>query len=333
MSKSSLFPSLAAWMSGTRAAHPLRELFDAAEDSDHPTSFRRSILQAFDDIIGTLEAVQPRYLAQPKKDFVRARTDDDLMIVRAELVAGAKLARAGVAFDFGTRGDSPEPDLILRETNLGVEVKARRLNGLKDLEHELTAAWGEADLPAIVHLVCRERPLEIKKDVREAIVEETLTRVRNRAWGSAVTQLERPWSATPQLELTVRVFEAPAAAGLSVVVEDGFELSGHLQDIEAQVVAVLSDPQKIKQAEAKPTILLVDTARTGLSWMRQPQYWASRLASLLPNTSPFVGIGIMLQTLDSADVPISFALRENAAADELDAAKKLAIDLGLTLTE
>ncbi|MEU8622586.1 hypothetical protein [Streptomyces sp. NPDC048623] len=333
MSESSLFPSLTAWMGGTAATHPLRTLFDAAEESDHPTSFRRSILQAFDDIIGTLEAAQPLHLGQPKGDFVRAKVDDDLMIVRAELVAGAKLARAGIPFDFGTRGGRPEPDLLLREANLGIEVKARRLNGLQDLEHELTAALDEAGLPAIVHLVCRERPLEIKKDVREAIVEETVNRVRNGAWGATVTQLERSWSATPQLDLTVRVFEAPAEAGSSVVVEDGFELSGHLQDVEAQVVAVLSDPQKIKQAEAKPTILLVDTARTGLSWMRQPQYWASRLASLLPDTAPFVGVGIMLQTLDSADVPISFALRGNAAADDLDAAKKLAIDLGMTLTE
>ncbi|MBY8879463.1 hypothetical protein K7862_17735 [Streptomyces sp. PLK6-54] len=204
---------------------------------------------------------------------------------------------------------------------------------MKDLEKELTSTLDEAGLPAIVHLVCRERPLEIKKDVREAIVEETLTRVRNRAWGSAVTQLERPWAATPQLALTVRVFEAPAEAGTSVVVEDGFELSGHLEDVEGQVLAVLNDEQKVKQAEARPTILLVDIARTGMSWMRSPMSWAPRLAELLPDDTPFVGVGVMLQTLDNADVPISFALRANADAADLDAAKKLAVDLGLTLTE
>ncbi|CAG7614113.1 hypothetical protein [Actinacidiphila bryophytorum] len=334
MTQPSLFPSLAAWMAATPAAHPLRDLFDAADESDHPTSFRRSILQAFDDVIRTLEEAQPMRLAGPKRDFVKARTDDDVAIVRAELVAGAKLARAGVAFDFGPRNGSPEPDLILRSANLGVEVKARRLNGLKDLEQELEAALDEIDAPVIVHLFCTERPLVIKKPVREAIIKETVDRVQSGQRGTAITRLEQRWAATPVLDLGIRLFDAgPFGAGSRVVVENGFELSGHLQDVSAEVLAVLADEQKINQAEARPTILLIDMARTGLAWMRSPQVWATCLADLLPDSTPFVGVGVMIPTLDNSDVPIALALRKNAQAEALDAAKKLAFDLGLELNE
>ncbi|MFB7359485.1 hypothetical protein [Streptomyces gardneri] len=63
--------------------------------------------------------------------------------MRAELVAGAKLARAGIPFDFGRRNGATYPDLVLREMNLGIEVKARRLDCLRDLHDELKAALAE----------------------------------------------------------------------------------------------------------------------------------------------------------------------------------------------
>ncbi|WP_370137687.1 hypothetical protein [Streptacidiphilus sp. EB103A] len=335
MSKPSLFPSLASWMGTTPATHPLREQFDAADESDHPTSFRRTVLQAFDDIIATLEKAEPLRLSQPKGDFLKAKTDDDLLIVRAELVAAAKLASAGVGFDFGARKGSPEPDLILREANLALEVKARRPNGLRDLVSELKAALDEIEVGVTVHLACSEMPLVIKKDAREAIIKETLDRVWAGAWGTRVTQLDQPWAATPRLDLAVRLFEQsiPLAPGSHVVVENGFELSGHLQDVESVVLAVLDDEQKIKQAEARPTILLIDAARTGNAWMRSGHIWARRLADRLPDSTPFVGVGVMIPTLDKADVPISLALRGNAAPEALEAAKKLAVDLGLDLAE
>nr|BEK65024.1 hypothetical protein KPHV_22510 [Kitasatospora purpeofusca] len=335
MSQSNLFPSLAGWMAAAPAAHPLRKLFDKAEENDHPTSFRRTILQAFDEIIATLEEAQPLRLGEPKGDFLRAKTDDDLMIVRAELVAGAKLARAGVGFDFGARGKRPEPDLILREVNLAVEVKARQLNGLKDLVRELRTALEEIGAEVTVYLACSEMPLVIKKDVRDTIIEETLARVRAEEWGTQVTRLEQPWAATSQLDLAVRVFNdsVPLVPGPHVVVENGFELSGHLQDVESEVIKVLSDEQKIKQAESRPTVLLVDAARTGNAWMRSGQIWARRLADLLPQDTPFVGVAVMIPTLDKADAPIFIALRGNASPEALDAAKKLAADLGLALSE
>ncbi|MFE4976448.1 hypothetical protein ACFRAR_30645 [Kitasatospora sp. NPDC056651] len=186
-----------------------------------------------------------------------------------------------------------------------------------------------------VYLACNEAPLAIKKDIRDAIIEETLDRVRAGEWGTRVTRLEQSWAATPWLDLAVRVFNEsnPLVAGPHVVVENGFDLGNHLRDVEAEVLKVLSDEQKIKQAEARPTILLVDAARTGNAWMRPEQIWARRLADLLPQDTPFVGVAVMIPRLDRADAPISIALRGNAPAEDLDAAKKLAVDLGLELNE
>lgn len=73
------------------------------------------ISAAFDTIISRLEAAQPLRLAAELKDFRNARTSDDLRIVRSELVTGGMLAAAGVGFDFGARGGTPQPDLVLRE--------------------------------------------------------------------------------------------------------------------------------------------------------------------------------------------------------------------------
>jgi hypothetical protein len=104
------------------------------------------ILAAFDTIISRLEAARPLRLTAELKDFRNARTFDDLRIVRSELVAGGMLAAADVGFDFGARGGTPQPDLVLRETSLGIEVKNRTLDGLRELERNLDDAV--ADLGA-----------------------------------------------------------------------------------------------------------------------------------------------------------------------------------------
>jgi hypothetical protein len=115
------------------------------------------ILAAFDTIISRLEAAQPLRLAAELKDFRNARTSDDLRIVRSELVAGGMLAAAGVGFDFGARGGTPQPDLVLRETSLGIEIKNRTLDGLRELERNLDDAVADLGAPVTIYLTCDER--------------------------------------------------------------------------------------------------------------------------------------------------------------------------------
>ncbi len=262
------------------------------------------------------------------------------MIVRAELVAGAKLSKARVGFDFGMRGTTPQPDLILREANLGIEVKARRLDALNDLEKQLESALADLELPPIVNVSCDERPLTTKAASRDTIVEAILNRIQNGEFGSFVTQLDQPWAATAQVAVEISIsdqrdmFKTEDGKGVAltdtpaVQVSSGWTLSGHLQDVEAKVLAVLTDEQKVRQAHAMPTILLVDAARTGMAWIRPPHIWAARLAEQLPQDTPFVGVGLMIPTLDNPDASFSIALRPNAPEEPLPAARKLIHDLG-----
>lgn len=331
MAASSQFPHLASWMAGAPQTHPLRQLYGQALDTDDPNGYRQATLRAFDDLIGALEAAKPQRLDTVRGDFRNAPTTNDLMIVRSELVAGAKLARAHVAFDFGVRKRGrPEPDLILRRAHLAIEVKARRINGLQDLEEELERALSEINARVTVHLACDVRPLFIKPADREDIVRRTLDAVRSDWHGTFAVDLSQPARAvSPQMRLSVRIFPQPPISS-HVLVEGGWQLSPHLEDVEGEVLAVLDDEQKIRQAETMPTILLVEAARAGMAWIRPPHIWAPRLADRLPADTPFIGIAVMVPTLDAADAGISMALRANAPAEALAAARALAEDLGMT---
>lgn len=96
-------------------------------------------------------AQPPQRAAEPireeLKDFRNARISDDLRIVRSELVADGMLAAAGVGFDFGARGGTPQPDLVLREISLGIEIKNRTFDGLRELERNLDAAVADLGAP------------------------------------------------------------------------------------------------------------------------------------------------------------------------------------------
>ena len=326
-----LFPSLSGWMSGTSAKHPLRELFDEASAADEATSPRRMILTAFDLIISRLDAAQPLRLGAELKDFRNARTHDDLRIVRSELVVGGMLAAAGVGFDFGARGGTPKPDLVLRESNLGIEIKNRTLDGLRELERKLSEAVADLGAPVTIYLACEERPLVIKNNVRIEIIEQASEMIQAGQRGTFLTQLDQPWAATPKLNLSVRIADrSPVPGSAKVIFEEGFfSLPGSLDDAEAEVVKVLQDEQKIQQALAMPTILLVDAALTGMSAFRPINVWAQRLKVLLPTDTPFVGIAVMMPELTSPDAPLALVTRAGLDSGTQAAVKKLSADLGL----
>ncbi|KOG29518.1 hypothetical protein ADK35_02170 [Streptomyces viridochromogenes] len=321
-------------MNNTRQDHPLRDYFDQAVRSGVPESDASIFSAAFEDIIGALDKAQPQQLSSVRGEFRRARTFDDLLIVRAEMVAGAKLARAGVPFDFGRRNGAPEPDLVLREIDLGIEVKARRLDGLRDLVDELEDALAGIDPPVLVHIRPDSQPLVIKADVRAKVVEETVQRVRSGNLGTVVTEVDQSWAARKRLLLSIGIYQADDLPnGSRVVTTNGFwgaEPEPHLVDAENQILAVLGDQQKIRQAESMPTILLVDAARTGMAWIRPPQVWAQRLAMLLPDTTPFIGIGVMIPSLHDPDVGISLGVRANLSDNDRQAVDELADRLRLS---
>ncbi|WP_329266901.1 hypothetical protein [Streptomyces sp. NBC_01451] len=332
---STSFPFLQDWMDKTPQDHPLADLITEATGNSPADSFASATVTAFENIIEALETARPERRAGVRRDFRNARTfDDDLLIVRAEMLAGAKLARAGIPFDFGRRNGATDPDLVLREMNLGIEVKARRLDGLRELHDELKTALADIDPPVLVHLMPDSQPLTIKPDKRAEVVAETVQRVRSGNLGTAVTVIHQPWSARTRLRLSLGIYQADDLPnGSLVAVTNGFwdsEPGPHLTDVESEVRLALQDEQKIRQAKSMPTILLVDAARTGSAYIRSPKIWARRLETLLPDTTPFVGAAVMVPTIEDPDVGISLGVRANLSDQDRAAVDELTRRLGLT---
>lgn len=332
MDVNTLYPRVMSWMKEARASHPLSELIDSVRDGGSSPGAATAILAAFEQVIAGLEAVKPERLLTERADFRKARSWDDLLIVRAELVAGHKLAQAGVPFDFGVRGGSPQPDLVLKETELGIEVKARRLDGLRDLHNELEEALENAGAEVVVHIACRERPLYLKEAERRDLVSEVLDRVTSGSYGTISAELDQPWAATPKLPLALRIFPDDSFfPGQRVFIEGGEALAGHLANIESEVIAVLTaDEQKASQAASMPTLLLVDIARAGVGWIRPERVWAQVLAVRLPETTPFIGAAVMVPRLDSPNVELAVAVRPDAGESQRGALQGLASRLGLS---
>lgn len=250
------------------------------------------------------------------------------------MVAGAKLARTGIPFDFGRRNGATEPDLVLRGMDLAIEVKARRLDGVQGLRDELAAALTGITPPVLVELRTDSQLLGIKADVRAKVVEKTVQRARSQNFGTAVTEVDQPWSARKRFLLHVGIRQAAdLTSGSRIIVTGGFwgnEPGPHLMDVENEVLATLEDEQKLRQANTQPTILLFDAARTGMAWIRPQPVWAQRLAMRLPDTTPFVGAAVMTPTLDDPDVGISLGVRKNLSDQDRAAVDELARRLGLT---
>ncbi|WNI19479.1 hypothetical protein [Actinacidiphila sp. ITFR-21] len=314
--------------------HPLHDHFDSAGGNGGPGGFAPAIVAAFENIIEALETAQPERLASVRCDFRTASTFDDLLITRAEMVAGAKLARAGIPFDFGRRNGATEPDLMLRDINLAIEVKARRLDGVEDLREELQTALAGVMPPALVDIRTDSRPLQIKKIERDKVVQETVQRLRTQDYGTAVTAVDQPWSARKRLLIHVTLLQAGLTGKSHITVTGGIwgaEPGPHLTDVEDQVRAALKDDQKLRQAGTRPTILLLDIARTSLAHIRTGRMWVQRLATLLPDTTPFIGVAVMTPTLNDPDVGISLGVHANLSDANRVAVNDLAYACGARL--
>lgn len=297
------------------AGHPLSPVIESVRKRGQSSGEGVAVLAAFEQIIAILEAAKPDRLPTEQADFRKAKTWEDLLITRAELIAGAKLAQAGIPFDFGVRGKSPQPDLLLRSAGLGIEVKARRLDGLRDLHDELEEALENANADVMITIACRERPLYFKPAERSDLIADILKRVSNGLYETMVIELDQSWAATPKLQIAVQIVPAkPPALGSRVFIEGGEALTGHLTNVESEVITVLTaDEQKANQAASMPTLLLVDVARTGLSWIRPERVWAQMLAARLPESTPFIGAAVMVPRLDRHTVEIAVAARPSAA--------------------
>jgi hypothetical protein len=139
----------------------------------------------------------------------------------------------------------------------------------------------------------------------------------------------------PALTVGVEVLAAPDSPGGSRIVRwgpPGSPLDSHLADVEDAVRRAIDDPRKQLQAAAMPTLLVIDVARTGKGWMRPEDVWAQRLVELLPSSSPFIALGVIIPRLDSDEPPWGLAVRETVPPHDRAVLAKLTGALGLTPT-
>jgi hypothetical protein len=316
------------WMEGADPQHFLQtHLLPLVQDEQEREGVWL-LFEVWNELFCILDEADPNRLDGKRGVFRKARTQEDLLALRAELVTAAKLALARVPFEFGKQG-KPQPDLVLSSYDLGIEVKSRRVDGLWDLHNELENKLSEVDAPVTVHLAITERPLAIPKQKRQAVVNQVLGMVKVGRTGSFSADVGHPRSTRPNLTMHVQISpNPPVADGLRVFVGHGPLLGNHFADIETEVMAVLVDEQKVRQAESMPTILAVDIVRTGGPWLRSPAVWARALRDRLSAETPWIGVAPILLNLASVDCGIALALNPNAPAEALAAASSLAAALG-----
>ena len=93
--------------------------------------------------LGEIEQYDPVMLREFRREFRRARTQDNLEGLRFECYAAASLARKNIQFS-----KSEAPDFIVDGQNAGLECTSVRLNArhpFKDLSYKIDAAIGKKE--------------------------------------------------------------------------------------------------------------------------------------------------------------------------------------------
>jgi hypothetical protein len=296
-------PSLAAWMDGAPADHPLNH-----------RGIPREFLVVWDDLLRPIEIAQSLRIARKKDAFRKIQTFSQCMEQRAELLTASLLAHADIAFEFG----SDHPDLILIGNNCGIEVGTRAIDDLRALHDEIEGrALGLTDLQII--LTFDGRPLKIGANRLIEIADEV---VASAASGTDNLRFE-------SIGLTVGIGTAPFE-GIHVSTSGqklGSELGPHMAEIEREVDNKIAE--KRRQAEKMPTVLLLDISRVGDSFLRSPDVWSQVLNSKLKG-EPFVGLGVMVSSIDRwLPGQLSFVLGDDAPEAMTQAFNRLAEVFGL----
>jgi hypothetical protein len=217
----------------------------------------------------------------------RQKSFSETLSEHSELVLAAWLARAGIKFEFGQPGQ-PQPDLVLPDWGLGIEVGSRTLNDTQQLEDEIRAVIEAGHDAEQVQIIYDTWPLAIRETVR-GIIAAAVER------GLEVDEEVVP-AHDDQPAVRVHITRAPSS-GLSTVNTsvDGSLLTSHMYEVEAEIRSkVIKNSGKVRQAESMPTVLVIDVARCGLAWMRPLEMWRQVLEDILDEDDPYVAVAVMV---------------------------------------
>lgn len=288
------FPLLSEWMTGIRPPHPwayeLNDEFDKKYGYDTFADYEpvESVLKAVYD-------AAPERLDGKRRDFRSLRAGQDMRGLETELSFAARLALHGVAFDFGAPS-TPQPDLVLRDANLGIEVTHRKADPTWDLMWHLKQAFQSRKSSPQLHidLEFSAMPFAIRSRVRDGLVDEIRRAVAEGE--STVHCVVRP-ARGGQPAITVKATFCPAkqAFGFPRIrfVEDVNRYRVLMADIEDAIVQTMREKRKRRQAAAMPTALIVNLNRVKGAHLRPSSAWVDRLLSLIEPEDEFIGVGLL----------------------------------------
>jgi hypothetical protein len=300
------WPALARWLERASSTHPLRFLVD------DPEAAWQVIGDTYEELLSYLEELSPTRLDRKRRDFWA--DEGGVIELRTELLAGYRLGKGGVGFEFGGEG---QPDYVCT-TSTGapafVEVTSRILDGLADLQRDLDAAIADLDVAVIINSL---RLLKITADVRRAVCERVVI--------AAVTLESPDDSATialPEIEGSAGIQKGTAfAPGHSHVgLNTSAELTKHMEEVAGEVRCKLIE--KAKQATRggwdNRTLAVIDGSRLGMSWISPTAVWAGRLEQMgIPwDQVPFGGVCVVFSTMVNLGLDGGALLRPGIPAED-----------------
>jgi len=291
------FPTLALWLEGAPEDHPWRRIL---EDAD-----MAMFGDPLEEILSTLESARPTRLPSKRKAF---REDAaGFLNVRAELNVGYALARSGATITFGGPG-KPDYECTLGDgSSAWVEVTTKERDDLRRLHDELEEELRGQDVIVTLRV---PRRVVIPKAKRADACRRVVQAVAAERNGSV---------GLPEVDGSAS-FTAPSLfGGAWVHLEIGSNLTEHGEAVERALLGAIED--KIDQSRRgnwePDTVLVLDLARLGLSWIRPKEVWAGRLQAMGFNWAelPFGAVAVVFSDLTHAGFAGACVWREDLPAD------------------
>lgn len=269
-------------MKGAGPSHPFRA-----------DPYPQEHLEDAEGILASLESAQILRLEGKRRDFRGLRDADRWADMRAEFHVANWHVRRGVRVEFGSP-KTPNPDLIVPDFELGLEVTRRARNGLTDLRRAVRAGcrnWEGKPRPQPRILVTGQ-PLSIRSSILTQITEEVSNALRD---GQDVVNVVMRPASGDRPAMTARI--TLSGGSVSVMMRyhpDASDLTVTMADIEQLALDCLDDHRKRAQGASMTALLLIDISRLpGSVWLRSPAQWSRRLSTLLTEDHTFAGVGFV----------------------------------------
>lgn len=320
------FPYLSEWMAGARPGQLWN--YDVRVEPPDTIDAAFASYAPLEAVLRDLHRANPARLDGKRREFRSVMKASEMRGLQVELAFGAKLARCGVPFDFGAPG-TPQPDIVLRDRNLGVELTAKKADALWDLKWHLMRAFKDSRPRVMLNLTFSAVPFAIRTRVRDELVEEIRRAVDEGE--REVYAVVRP-SKPGEHAITVRVkigWESWYSWPHMYVEESGRRHELAIVDAERAVLAAMGDKRKKRQGESMPTLLLVDIADVRHVRQRSNATWLKEIGKSLNKEHAFVGLGVLHTTLWRNDTTVAIA--ENPYADPLARSDLRALGQALSL--